>query len=579
MKFRARLSTATARSALMTAGFAAVACLATTAVRAQNSPLANESSPNAGASSPNAGASDGSGSVTWPAASDYAHAAAGNADWVLPAKSYTGNRYVTADQITPQNVSGLKPAWTFKMSDFGPVETAPIVWHGTMYVTSAHDHVYALDAATGQQKWEFSDNPHVIAFAANRGVALMDGKVFIATLDGHLVALDATTGKKVWDKLEVTDTKNSFYTMAPVPYRNAAGQDMLLLGVSNGDWGGIGNISAFDPKDGHRIWQWDTIPGPGQPGHDTWAGDSWKRGGAAAWSGMALDPAAQTLFLALGNPQPDFLGTARAGSNLYTNSLVALDISGKEPKLKWYRQFIPHDTHDWDPAMPPVLFQGKVGGQTRNLVATGDKGGNFWILDSGDGKLVDKTVVSFQHGQNTQPSATGTVACPNTNGGVEYNGGSYDPATNSFMVPSINECGLWKSTQQAVYIAGQFYLGGIFPTFVGPNTGEMNAIDVSTGVFNWRHHFDLPAAGGALTTSTGLVFTGELSGKFDAFDDKTGKMLWQADTGASIIAPPMSYELGGKQYIAVGSGTAGNQKVPELKTTANESIITAYTAQ
>ncbi len=259
-------------------------------------------------------------SASAPTAQDYVNAASDNADWILPAKSYSGNRYVTSDQITPANASGLQTAWTFKLSDDGPMETAPIVWHGTMYVTSAHDHVYALDAATGNLKWEFQYKPHVIAFAANRGIGLMDGNVYIATLDGHLIALNAETGQKVWDVVGVDDTKNAFFTMAPVPYHNAAtGQDMLLLGVSNGDWGGIGNIAAFDPKDGHRLWQWNTIPGPGEPGHDSWSGDSWKRGGGSVWAGVAIDPASQTLYIDAGNPQPDFLATVRQGDNLYSD--------------------------------------------------------------------------------------------------------------------------------------------------------------------------------------------------------------------------------------------------------------------
>ena len=158
---------------------------------------------------------------------------------------------------------------------------------------------------------------------------------------------------------------------------------MLFVGVSNGDWGGIGNIAAYDPTDGHVIWRWETVPGPGQPGHSSWAGDSWKRGGGAIWSGIAIDPATSTLYADAGNPQPDFLGTIRKGANLYSNSMVALDISGATPKLKWYHQFIPHDTHDWDPAMPPVLFSGTVNGGSRSLVAAGDKGGNFWVLDAG----------------------------------------------------------------------------------------------------------------------------------------------------------------------------------------------------
>lgn len=588
MKFRSRLLAGAARPALMTVGLAAAMCLAAPASFAQKSPLSNETSPNPsgqGGSQQNSqgGASSGSGSSASssgaPTAQDYANAAGDNSNWVLPAKSYTGNRYVTSSQITPENVSRLQPAWKFTMSDDGPVETSPIVWHGTMYVTSAHDHVYALDAATGKQKWEFSYSPHVIAFAANRGVGLMDGNVYVGTLDGHLIALNAETGQKVWDIVGVHDTKNSFYTMAPVPYRSASGQDMLLLGVSNGDWGGIGYITAFDPKDGHRIWEWNTVPGPGEPGNDTWSGDSWKRGGASVWSSLAIDPKSQTLYMSLGNPQPDFLGTVREGDNLYSNSLVALDISGNSPKLKWYYQFIPHDTHDWDPAMPPVLFEGKVDGQSENLVATGDKGGNFWVLDRDSGKLVNRTAVSFQHNQDTEPTLTGNVACPNTNGGVEYNGGAYDANTNTFFVPSVNECGFWKSTQQAMYISGQFYLGGVFPTFVGPNTGEMNAVSIGTGVFNWRQHYDLPAAGGALVTQTGVVFTGELNGNFDAYDTKTGKELWHADTGSSIIAPPISYEEGGKQYVVVGSGQPGNQKVPELKIQQHGSVITAYTVQ
>lgn len=513
-----------------------------------------------------------------PTAQDYVDAASDNANWVLPAKSYTGNRYVTSSQITPANVGTLKPAWTFKVDDDGPMETAPIVWHGTMYVTSAHNHVYALDATTGKLKWDFKDNPHVIAFAANRGIGLMDGNVYFGTLDGHLIALNADTGAKVWDKVTVDDTANSFYTMAPVPYHNpATNQDMLLLGVANGDWGGIGNISAFDPKDGHRIWQWNTVPAPGEPGHDSWSGDSWKRGGAAVWSGVAIDPKSQTLYLDLGNPQPDFLATVRKGDNLYSDSMVALDISSNTPKLKWYHQFIKADTHDWDPAMPPVLFEGTRAGQKMNMVAAGDKAGNFWVLNADDGKLVDHTAVSFQKGQSTDPSVEGNVACPNTNGGIEYNGGAYDPATNAFYVPSVNECGLWKSTHDVVYIAGQFYLGGTFPKLVGPDTGNFNAINISSGVFDWRKNYDLPAVGGALVTKTGLVFTGELDGTFDAYETKGGKRDFHYETGSPILAPPMSFEAGGKQYVVVASGEVGNQKVPELTTPSKGTMVTAFT--
>jgi alcohol dehydrogenase (cytochrome c) len=506
-----------------------------------------------------------------PTQQDYLDAAQKDNYWILPARSYSGNRYIANNEINRTDVDKLKRVWQFKVPDDGPMEGVPIVWNGMMYVTSAHDHVYALDAKTGEMKWEFQYKPHVLAFAANRGVAVMDGNVYIATLDGHLIALDAQDGHKIWDEVAVHDARNSFYTMAPVPYKK-----MLLLGVSNGDWGGVGNISAFDPKDGKRIWQWNTVPGPGEPGHDTWSGDSWKRGGAASWGGVAIDPSSDTLYITCGNPQPDFLGSVREGKNLYSDSLVALDISGSKPQVKWYQQFIAHDTHDWDPAMPPVLVKAKVHGEERSIVAVGDKAGTFWMVDAGSGKLLDHTSVSFQKGMSTEPTKEGTIACPNTNGGVEYNGGAYDPNTNTFFVPSTNQCGLWKAQDRAVYIAGQFYLGGAFPSVVGPDTGWFNAIDMETGTFKWRHRFELPANGSALVTGGGVVFTGELSGKFDAFDTKDGKLLWQYDTGSPIAAPAAAYTIGGKQYIAVESGGAGNLRVPELSDKDAGAMVSAF---
>ena len=513
-----------------------------------------------------------------PSPQEFEHAASDPANWILPAKSYSGNHYSQAMQITPRNVGNLHLAWRFPIDDNGPMEVSPIVYNGTMYVTSAHDHVYALDARTGKLKWEFKDNPHVISFAANRGIGLLDGNVYVGTLDGHLIALDAKTGKKVWDKIAVDDTANAFFTMAPVPYHdNATNQDMLLEGVSNGDWGGNGNISAFDPKDGHVIWRWDTVPGPGQPGHDTWSGDSWKRGGASAWGGATIDLATHTLYLNLGNPGPDFLGSVREGANLYSDSMVALDISGKSPKLKWYHQFIPHDTHDWDPPMQPVLFTGKLANGSRKLVATGDKAGNFWILDAESGKLVDHTAAAFQKNQDKAPSIEGNIACPNTLGGIEYQGGAFDPATNAFYVPSQNECGFWTATKDVVYIAGQFYLGGAFPKLVGPDTGQMNAINVSNGVFDWRHHFNLPNYGGALVTASGLVFSGNLGGTENAFDAKTGNILWSYDTGSYIQAPSEAYEVDGQEYVVVASGPAGNAAIPELPSGHKPAFVSVFT--
>lgn len=515
--------------------------------------------------------------TTTPAIGDFSQTKEDHSNWILSAKNYNNDRYVDLTDIDPANVGQLKPVWTYKISDNGPIEAAPLIWHGTAYITSAHDHVYALDVKTGKLKWEFSDNPHVISFAANRGVGLLDGNVYIATLDGHLIALDAETGKTVFDVVDVADTSNAFFTMAPIPYRNpTTGKTMLILGVSNGDWGGIGNIAAYDPKTGHELWHWNTVPGPGEPGHSTWSADSWKRGGAAAWTAMAIDPKSGILYANAGNPQPDFNGSVRKGKNLYSDSLIALNISGEKPKLAWYHQFIAHDTHDWDPVMPPILFEGKVHGKTVPLVADGDKAGNFWLLNSKTGEVVNHLRVSMQYNQDSEPTLQGNIACPNTNGGIEFNGGAYDPKTNMIYVPSGNECGFWRSTKEVSYIAGQFYLGGAFPKFVGPNTGQLNAIDVDTGVFAWRDHEDLPMAGGALSTASGLVFTGKLNGEFAAFDSTTGKALWKYQTGSPIIAPPVAFSNDGTEYVAVASGPAGNQQVPSMPKDNQGPMLTMF---
>jgi alcohol dehydrogenase (cytochrome c) len=255
--------------------------------------------------------------------------------------------------------------------------------------------------------------------------------------------------------------------------------------------------------------------------------------------------------------------------------------------MKWYYQFIAHDTHDYDPAMPPVLFTGIVNGRRMKLAAAGDKAGNFWILNAETGELISKTPVTYQSNQDNQPPVNGTnYACPSWNGGVEFNGGAYDPATNTFFVPSSNQCAKWSAAKHAQFIAGQFYLGGTEPTLVGPNSGWFNALDVSTGIFSWRDYLDLPANGGALVMNhtpsersepkASIVFTGLLDGRFGAYDGKSGKLLWQYDTGAVIWAPPATFAENGKRFVLVGSGGPGAMNVPELKKIIGPNVLTVF---
>jgi len=502
----------------------------------------------------------GSTAASFPDARVLLHAGEDDGNWVLPAKTYAGNRYISLMQIDKTNVGSLGLAWKTDIADDGEQEAAPIVWKGVMYISTPHDGVLALDASNGKLLWQAAYNPaYVMLFAANRGVGLADGKVFIATQDCRVIALDAGTGKTLWNVAGCRDTSNSWYSMAAYVYKN-----QIILGTGGGDTGNIGLVSAFSTKDGKRLWDWQTIPGPGQPGHETWPGDSWKHGGGAVWSGVAVDQVTDTLFVAPGNPGPDFVDTKRKGRNLYTNSLVALDISGTKPKIKWYYQLVQNDTHDYDPAMIPVLFEGRVDGQPRPLVAIGDKAGNFVLLDRQSGKVLHRLALSKQVGIDSPPSHEGTEACPNHGGGIEWNGGAYDPGSNAFLVPSTEECAIWKiAPGDPQYIPGQVYSGGPFPT----------SVDVDTGKLLWRRALPYPAEGGVLITASGLAFTSDVGGNIYAFDAATGHQYWRNDTGSAVLGPISAYSLNGSEYLAVVVGQAGNQQTPNLPTSQGSRVI------
>ena len=490
-------------------------------------------------------------------------------DWLLPAKTYAGNRYTGLVQIDKSNVGTLKRAWETSLADDGEQEAAPLIWNGTMYLSTPHDGVLALDASNGKLRWQTPYNPkYVLLYAVNRGVGFADGNVFIATQDCRVIALDAATGVSRWNVQGCQDTSNSFYSMAAYVYKN-----QLILGTGGGDDGNLGLVSAFSVKDGKRLWDWQTIPGPGQPGHETWPGESWRHGGGSVWSGLALDQANDTLFVAPGNPGPDMVLKGREGRNLYTNSLVALDISGAQPRIKWYYQILQNDTHDDDPAMIPVLFSGQVAGQTRQLVAIGDKAGNFLVLDRNTGKVVHRLALDDQTGLNTVPSRDGTKACPNHGGGIEWNGGAYDPDSNSFLVPSTEECAVWKITSDdPQYIAGQPYTGGPLPKRQN-GTGLLTSIDVSTGKIRWSKTFPYPAEGGVLITASGLAFTSDVGGNLYAFDAASGRQLWKEFTGSAVVAPFSAYRLNGNEYLAVVVGEAGNQQTPNLPASRGSRVI------
>ena len=510
------------------------------------------------------------GPATTPTAATLLQASQDDAEWLLPARTYAGNRYTPLTQIDKANVSSLTMAWSTTVADDGEQEAAPIVSNGVMYVSTPHDGVLALDASTGKLRWQAAYNPqYVLLYAVNRGVGLSDGKVFIATQDCRLIALDAATGGRLWNVQGCLDTSNSFYSMAAYVYK-----DQIILGTGGGDDGTLGLVSAFSIKDGHRLWDWHSIPRPGEPGHSTWPGDSWKHGGGAVWSGLSLDQATDTLFVAPGNPGPDLVLKGRKGRNLYTDSLVAMDISGKQPRMKWYYKILENDTHDDDPAMIPVLFEGLVAGHRRSLVAIGDKAGNFVVLDRTSGKVVHRLALSNQAGLNTRPSRKGTRACPNHGGGIEWNGGAYDPNSNSFLIPSTEECAVWTiTTDDPQYTPGQPYTGGPLPKRQN-GTGLLTSVDVDTGQVRWRNALPYPAEGGVLITATGLAFTSDVGGNIYAFDAASGHQYWKDVTGSAVVAPISAFRLNGSEYLATVVGEAGNQQTPNLPPSRGSRVIT-----
>ncbi len=493
----------------------------------------------------------------------------------MPGGNPGGNRTTALTQITPDNVSQLKKAWITAVADDGEEESNPIEAGDTLYITTAHDNVLAMSALDGKLKWAFTYNPqYELQYPVNRGVGVDNGKAYIFTQDCRLIALDTSTGKMAFNVPACHDTTNTWYSSAAYIYNHA-----IIVGTSGGDLGSDGLISAFDENDGHRLWDWNTVAHPGEAGANTWPGNSWQHGGAAVWAGLSAGADPNIVYAAPGNPEPNLTTYGHQGRNLYSDSVVALDISGAKPALKWYYQIMQGDTHDADPAMPPVIFNANVNGSQRSLLAVGDKAGDFIILDRSNGKVVYRMSVSKQTNIfTTHPTVSGTFACPNHGGGIEFNGGAYSAQTNMFYIPSTQECATWKLiyTKAVPYVAGQPYTAGPLPKRRAA-TGVLSAVDVNSGKVAWTFAMPYSAQGGALTTSNGLVFTDDLRGRVYALDAKTGKELWHDDVGAAIVAPLAAYQgSDGNEYIVVMAGEAGNQQTANLPPTPGKARLVAY---
>jgi alcohol dehydrogenase (cytochrome c) len=485
-------------------------------------------------------------------------------DWRSYGLNPFGWRYSGLTQIDTRNVGRLSPAWIFQTGLTGGIETTPLVFDGTLFVAGPSNHSWAIDALTGRPLWHTHTTPpsklDLCCGQVNRGFAVNGDKLFRVNIEGTLVALNVKSGVTVWETTLADHRQGYSATGAPLVVKN-----MVITGMAGAEFGTRGFVDAYDVDTGKRIWRFTTIPGEGEPGGDTWLGDSWKRGGGSTWVTGTYDPELNLIFWGTGNPGPDMDGDVRKGDNLYSNSIVALDAD--TGKLKWHYQATPHDTHDWDAISDPVPVDLTLGNGKVKALIQANRNGFFYVLDRTNGKFLKAkpyTEVSWAERiaddgrpvlvKDQEPTEEGRLTCPGLGGGHNWQATAYSPRTGFYYFPSSQNCQLfYKSPQQ--FTQGEWYQAS--NTETPPNargTGAILAVDPATAEVKWRFDMVSTPSGGMLATAGGLVFTGDRQGYLIAFDDRTGKVLWKFQTGGPIVSPPISYALNGKQYIEVAAG-------------------------
>jgi alcohol dehydrogenase (cytochrome c) len=492
--------------------------------------------------------------------------------------NYSQTRFHPAKQINTGNVKALHAAWIFQTDILDTLETSPIVVNGVMYVTTAFDHVYALNAKTGQQIWEYKHKMGPITTYCcgpnNRGVAVYGDNVYVATLDAKLLALDAKSGEVKWSKDVADPEKGYSETMAPTAVKG-----MILLGTNGGEYGIRGFMKAFDAATGDLKWSFDTIP---EDSKGVWAtkdatgrdmhrdieaekaayaknGDPYKTLGGGVWQNPAVDLATNRIYFVVGNPSPDLDGAIRPGDDLYTDSLVSLDLD--TGKYVCHFQYIAHDVWDLDAVSPTVLTKvaGKDGKMIDGVLHAG-KTGHIYVHDAKDCSLIRYSEAMIpQENMWVLPTKDGSRMLPGANGGVEWSPIATDPSLGLAYALNLHQP-MNYFVDSSPYPDGKLWLGGAFKVIPTEESwGKLVAVDYNTGKVKWSVKTPQPMIGGALATAGGLVFAGEADGEFKAYDAKSGTILWSFSAGAGVNAPPSTYEVDGKQYVVVGAG--GNTQI------------------
>jgi alcohol dehydrogenase (cytochrome c) len=495
-------------------------------------------------------------------------------NWLSYSGTVDNQRYSELDEINQQTVGELDLQWIWQARSLEKFEATPLVVDGILYTVQAPNDVVALDAATGRVFWTYhhENAPEARACCGrvNRGLAILGDTLFMGTIDAHLLAIDAKSGKLLWDSV-VADAKQNFsITMSPNVFK-----DKVIVGTAGGDMGIRGYISAFDAKTGKEAWRFYTIPAPGEPGNDSWSGDSWRTGGAAVWNAAAYDPETNLAFWGTGNPAPDWDGSVRLGDNLYSNCVVALDVDTGE--LKWYYQFTPHDELDYDATQVPVLADIDWRGTPRKVMLWANRNGILYVLDRVSGEfLAGKPFVKhnwwagfdakgrLQRVPGMDVTKEPKLFQPHVHGAINWAPTSFSPRTGLYYVSHWENSGIVAMEglfPQPVGIhrrqtaMGQVNLEPFFNNY-DEAYGVIRAYDPNTLDAKWEHRMADITWAGVLSTAGDLVFGGGREGYFLALDARSGEVLWRESLGGQINAAPMSYAVNGRQHVAIAAGSA-----------------------
>jgi alcohol dehydrogenase (cytochrome c) len=518
--------------------------------------------------------------VLWAQVSFDRILAAGNEpqNWLTYSGSTMSQRYSTLAQVTPANVKSLELQWMFQARSLEKYEATPLVVDGILYTVQAPNSVVALDAVTGRVFWTYAYVPARAARpccgAVNRGLAILGDTLFMGTIDAHLIALDAKSGKPIWNVTVAKAAAGYALTHAPLVIK-----DKVIVGTAGGEYGIRGFLAAYEAKTGKEAWRFYTIPGKGEPGNETWKGDSWQHGGASVWVTGSYDPALNLTYWGIGNPGPDWNGDMRDGDNLYSDCVVALDPD--TGKLKWYFQFTPHDTLDYDSVQVPVLADMEWQGQPRKVMLWANRNGFYYVLDRVTGQFLTGkpfAAVNWAKGldekgrpmrvNGIEPTVEGQRVYPGVQGATNWYSPSYSPRTGLFYIPVWDQYSSVFVKAPTDYTEGRRYVGTSPRSVVGlqgaavnqrkesEGYGAVRAFDPKTGQQKWEYKMLDVTDAGILTTASDLLFSGGREGYFYALDGRSGDLLWKANVGGAVSSGPISYSVNGKQYIAVSAGSS-----------------------